>query len=94
MFDLLYGEDSGFQLARYLESSSEYMIIPTVLNGYSGYNIVQCGKISKAWKKTKKFCKKHKKAIIIGAVVVVAVAVVVATSANTASAASTAAGAA
>ena len=98
-YDLLYGEDNGFQLARYLESSSEYMIVPAVLNGYSGYNIVQCGKISKAWKKTKKFCKKHKKEIIIGAVVVVAVAavtvaVVVATSASAASAASTAAGAA
>lgn len=96
-YDLLYGEDSGFQLARYLESSSEYMIVPAVFNGYSGYNIVQCGKISKAWKKTKKFCKKHKKAIIIGAVVVVAVtavtvAVVVATSASAASAASTALG--
>ncbi|NGX37735.1 MAG: hypothetical protein K1000chlam2_00897 [Chlamydiae bacterium] len=98
-YDLLYGEDSGFQLARYLESSSEYMIIPAVLNGYSGYNIVQCGKISHAWKKTKKFAKKHKKAIIIGAVVVVAVAavtvaVVVVSSAAAASAASTAAGAA
>ncbi|MFA5249954.1 MAG: hypothetical protein WC371_00900 [Parachlamydiales bacterium] len=98
-YDLLYGEDSGFQLARYLESSSEHMIVPAVLNGYSEYNIVQCSKISKAWKKTKKFCKKHKKAIIIGAVVVVAVAavtvaVVVATSASAASAASTAAGAA
>ncbi len=98
-YDLLYGEDSGFQLACYLESSSEYMIIPAVMNGYSGYNIVQCGKISKAWKKTKKFCKKHKKAIIIGAVVVVAVAavtvaVVVSTSAGAASAASTAVGAA
>jgi tetratricopeptide (TPR) repeat protein len=97
-YDLLYGVDSGFQLARYLESSSEYMIIPAVLNGYSRYNIVQCGKISKAWKKTKKFCKKHKKAIIIGAAVVVAVAaitvaVVVATSASAASAASTAAAA-
>lgn len=98
-YDLLYGEDSGFQLARYLERSSEYMLIPAVLNGYSGYSIVQCGKISKAWKKTKKYAKKHKKAIIIGAVVVVAVAavavaVVVATSASAASAASTAAGAA
>lgn len=95
-YDLLYGEDSGFQLARYLESSSDYMIIPAVLNGYSRYNIVQCGKISKAWKKTKKFCKKHKKEIIIGAVVVVAVAavtvaVVVASSAAAPAAASAAA---
>ncbi|HEX9830046.1 MAG TPA: hypothetical protein VGA94_00015, partial [Thermodesulfobacteriota bacterium] len=44
-YDLMYGEDSAFQLTRYLESSHEYMIIPAVLNGYSGYNIVQCGKI-------------------------------------------------
>jgi len=98
-YDLLYGEDSGFQLARYLENSSEYMIIPAVLNSYSGYNIIQCGKISKAWKKTKKFVKKHKKEIIIGAVVVVAVAavivaVVVVSSASAASAAAGAAGAA
>jgi len=97
--DLMYGEDSAFELTRYLANSNEYMIIPAVLNGYSGYNIVQCGKISKAWKKTKKFCKKHKKEIIIGAVVVVAVtvvavAVVAASSASAASAAAGAAGAA
>ncbi|GAB4187770.1 MAG: hypothetical protein Tsb0015_06880 [Simkaniaceae bacterium] len=95
-YDLMYGEDSAFQLTRYLENSHEYMIIPAVLGGYSGYDIIQCGKISKAWKKTKKFCKKHKKAIIIGAVVVVAVAavtvaVVVASSAAATSAASAAA---
>ena len=95
-YDLMYGEDSSFQLTRYLENNHEYMIIPAVFNGYSGYNIVQCGKISKAWKKTKKFCKKHKKAIIIGAVVVVAVAAVAVAvvAVSSASAASTAAGAA
>lgn len=101
-YDLMYGEDSAFQLVHYLENSHEYMIIPAVINGYSGYNIIQCGKISKAWKKTKKFVKKHKKAIIIGAVVVVAVAVVAvavvavssATVASAASAAASAAGAA
>jgi len=94
-YDLLYGEDSAIQLTHYLENSHEYMIIPAVLNGYSGYNIVQCGKISHAWKKTKKFCKKHKKAIIIGAVVVVAVTVVAVAvvAASSASAASAAAGA-
>ena len=97
-YDLMYGEDSSFQLTRYLENSHEYMIIPAVFNGYSGYNIVQCGKISKAWKKTKRFCKKHKKAIIIGAVVVVAVTVVavavVAVSSASAASAAGAAGAA
>lgn len=95
-YNLMYGEDSAFQLTRYLENSHEYMIIPAVLNGYSGYDIIQCGKISKAWKKTKKFCKKHKKAIIIGAVVVVAVAAVTVAvvAVGSASAASSAAGAA
>ncbi|MEM8629054.1 MAG: hypothetical protein AAGF04_03155 [Chlamydiota bacterium] len=76
-YDLMYGEDSAFQLTRYLENSHEYVIIPAVLNGYSSYDIIQCGKISKAWKKTKNFCKKHKKAIIIGVVVVVVATVVV-----------------
>lgn len=98
-YDLMYGEDSAFQLVHYLENSSEFMIMPAVVNGYTSYNIIQCGKISHAWKKTKKFVKKHKKAIIIGAVVVVAAAVVVvavvtASSAATASAAAGAAGAA
>lgn len=98
-YDLMYGEGSAFELVHYLENSHEYIIIPAVINGYSGYNIIQCGKISKAWKKTKKFVKKHKKAIIIGAVVVVAVtavaiAVIAASSATAASAASAAAGAA
>lgn len=94
IYDLMYGEDSIFQLTRYLENSNEYMIIPAVFNGYSAYNIVQCGKISKAWKKTKKFVKKHKKAIIVGAVVVVAVTVVAVAvvAASSASAASAVAG--
>lgn len=95
-YDLMYGEDSAFQLTHYLENSHECMITPAVLDGYSGYDIIQCGKINKAWKNTKKFCKKHKKAIIIGAVVVVAVtvvavAVVAASSASAASAAGAAA---
>ena len=76
-YDLMYGEDSAFQLAHSLGMNNEYMIIPVVLNAYSDYDIVQCGKINKAWKNTKKFVKKHKKAIIIGSVVVVAATVVV-----------------
>ena len=43
-YDLMHGEDSAFQLMCYLKNSYEYMIIPAVLNGYSEYNIVQCGK--------------------------------------------------
>ena len=61
IYDLMYGEDSAVQLTRYLENSYNYTIIPAAFNGYSGYNIIQCGKISKAWKGTKRFVKKHKK---------------------------------
>jgi len=78
-YDLVYGEDSVFQLAHFFKTNNEYMIIPAIFNRYSGYDVIQCGKISKTWKKTKKFVKKHKKAIIIGAVVVVATTVIVIT---------------
>jgi len=97
--DLLYGKDNAFELAHYLKNSKDFMIIPAVLNGYSDYNIVQCGSISKSWNKTKKFAKKYKKELVIGAVVVVAVAavtvaVVVVSSASAVSALAGAAGAA
>ncbi|MDN3508455.1 MAG: hypothetical protein P0S93_00220 [Candidatus Neptunochlamydia sp.] len=69
VYGLMYGEDSSFELTHYLKNNN----IPAVLNGYSGYNIIQYGKISKAWKKTKKFVKKYKKKIIIGTVAAVAV---------------------
>jgi hypothetical protein len=98
IYDLLYGEDSGFQLMHYLENSSQYKIIPAVFNSYLDYDIIQCGKISKAWKKTKKFVKKHKKAIIITAAVIGAaaatVAVIAISSASAASAATAMVGAA
>lgn len=51
--DLIYGEDSAFQLVHYLEESNAYTIIPAVFNGYSDYDIIQCGIISKAWKRPK-----------------------------------------
>ncbi|GAB4192657.1 MAG: hypothetical protein Tsb0015_15010 [Simkaniaceae bacterium] len=99
IYDLMHGEESPFQLIRYLEDGSEYVILPAVMDSCLDYDIIQCGKIRRAWKKTKKFARKHKKAIIIGAVVVVAaaaitVAVVAAASANTATAAAGALGAA
>ncbi len=74
--DLLNGEDSFFEYAYSFGISGQYMIIPAVFNDYGHYDVIRCGWISKNWKKTKKFVKKHKKEIIIGAVVVVAVAVV------------------
>jgi hypothetical protein len=47
--DLMYGEDSAYELTRYLANSNEYMIVPAVLNGHLGYNIVHCSKITKSW---------------------------------------------
>lgn len=77
--DLLESQDNPFEYAFSTGDYGEYMIIPAVINGYSTFDVIYCGKISRAWKKTKRFVKKHKKAIIIGAVVVVvATAVVVA----------------
>jgi hypothetical protein len=75
-YDLMYGEGSAFQLTRYLESTSQHVIIPAVLNGYSDYNVIHCSKISHIWKKTKKFVKDHKEEIIVGAIVIVAVVAV------------------
>lgn len=91
--DLMYGEDSALRLTQFLDSYDDYMITPAVLTGYAGYDIIQCGKISKAWKKTKRFLKRHKKEIIIGAVVVVAVvAIIIAMQAAAAAGPATAAG--
>jgi uncharacterized protein HemY len=59
-YDFMYGEDSSFQLTHYLNSSNEYRIIPALFSSYAGYDIVQCGKISKAWKKTKQLVKSTK----------------------------------
>ena len=54
-------------------------LMPAVLYGFERPNIVHCGFISKKWKQTKKFVKKHKKEVIIAAVVVVAAVVIIAT---------------
>jgi tetratricopeptide (TPR) repeat protein len=69
---------------------SSYMVVPAIANEY-GEMILCKSWLGKKWKKTKKFVKKHKKAIIIGAAIVVAATVVavaiVASSATAASAA-------
>nr|NGX47815.1 hypothetical protein [Chlamydiota bacterium] len=70
--ELLAGDDYAFTDL----DEDEYAIIPAVGNGEA--DILLCkSKLSKKWKKTKKFIKKHKKEIIIGAVIVVATATVV-----------------
>ena len=81
--DLLNSEDSIFEHAFLKRDHQEYMSIPAVFSNYSNYEIMHCGKISSAWKKTKNFLKKHKKEVIIGAVVVVATVAVVVVAATT-----------
>ena len=54
---------------------SSYMVVPAIANEY-GEMILCKSWLGKKWKKTKKFAKKHKKAIIIGAAIIVAAAVV------------------
>ncbi|MBS0621649.1 MAG: hypothetical protein JSR80_01660, partial [Verrucomicrobia bacterium] len=76
--ELLNGEETLYRNAISFVSPDEcqYMIVPAVLSGH--YDVVLCkGWVSKHWKKLRKFAKKHRKALIIGAVIVVAVAVVV-----------------
>ena len=78
--DLVYGKDIPVQFAYSLGTISDYQAIPAILHRQSQYDVLDCGGIGYVWNKTKKFAKKHKTAIIIGAVVVtVAVVAVIAT---------------
>ena len=77
---LLSSKEELFEIALLRKSYSGLPIIDSAL---SDFDIMHCGKISSAWKKTKNFVKKHKKEVIIGAVVVVAVVAVVVVSAAT-----------
>lgn len=97
--DLLNGEDNLYEDAVSFVTPGEYqyMIVLAILNGHG--EVILCNSwVQKQWKHVKKFAKKHKKALIIGAAVVVAVAVVVisvaASSAAAGAAATGAAGAA
>jgi tetratricopeptide (TPR) repeat protein len=85
--DFQYALFRGFQ-------GSEFIIAPNVLGRDNGELFLCKGWLAKCWESTKDFVKKHKTAIIVGAVVVVTVAVVVvAAVVISASAASAAAGA-
>ncbi len=93
--ELLNLDDNQYKYAFFLGTPGEYMVVPAVFN--QDWEVVLCKTwIEKKWKQTKKFVKKHKKAIIIGTAVVVAVTVVVVAvvTATTAAAAAGAAGAA
>ena len=56
------------------DEGGESSIYPAVY--YGDGQIFQCNWFSKQWRQTKNFVKKHKKAIIVGAVIVVAVATI------------------
>jgi hypothetical protein len=91
--ELLHGEESPYQYSFSLGQGNDYVIIPGIFYGQE--EIVLCKSwIQKKWEQTKKFVKKHKKAIIIGAVVVVATVVVVGVVAAASAAGAAAAGAA
>lgn len=91
---LLYGRDNlGEHSSSLIFSEEDQYIIPAVF--YGNDEILLCKSwMHKRWKHIKKFAKKHKKALIIGAAVVVAATVIVASLAASASAAAAAAGAA
>lgn len=74
--ELLDGEGSFYGYAFYQGSPEEFMIAPAIFYGHG--NPVLCKSwVAKQWKHTKKFCKKHKKAIIIGSAVTVAAALII-----------------
>ncbi len=89
---LLYDE-SPFYYASSTDLSRDFYFARTLSHDTLRENIQQCGWVSKKWKSTKKFVKKHKTAIIVGAVIVVAATVVV-VAVSASSAAAAAAGAA
>lgn len=93
--ELLHGEDLVYEYAVSFVSPGQYqyILVPTALNKHG--EVVLCKSwFKKQWKNVKKFAKKHKKALIIGAAVVVAAAViVVAVVATTPTAGAAAAGA-
>lgn len=91
--ELLEGEENRLEYAFHAGNYDECFIMPALYTSHSYYNLHHCGWVSKKWKKTKKFVKKHKKAIIIGAVVVVAVTAVTVAVVSSAGAAKAAAGA-
>ncbi len=95
--ELLHGTGSLYEFAFSLGAENEDLVIPAIFN-HSGEVIFCKGWFHKRWDHTKKFIKKHKKEIIIGAVIAVAVVAtvvaVVAASSTAATVAGTAGGAA
>ena len=93
--ELLNGEDHSYQDAFSFAAPDEYqyMIIPAVLNGHG--DVILCKSwAKKKWDQIRKFAKKHKKELIIGAIVVVATVTIVGVAAVAPAAAAVAGGAA
>ncbi|MBI2742633.1 MAG: DUF4258 domain-containing protein [Chlamydiales bacterium] len=91
--ELLHGEDDSYEYSFFIDRGGDYVIAPAILSGHG--EIILCKSwMKKQWARTKKFLKKHKKAIIIGAAVVVAATVVVCAVAAASAAGAAAAGAA
>ena len=80
----LLSADNPYKYVFSLDASS-YMVVPAIANEY-GEMILCKSWLGKKWKKTKKFAKKHKKAIIIGAAIIVTAAVVAIVAASSATA--------
>ncbi|MBI3211183.1 MAG: hypothetical protein HYZ47_00640 [Simkania negevensis] len=74
--ELLEGEYNLLDYTFSLKNPGEYRILTTVSHN-CGEVILCKGWIKKKWERTKKFVKKHKKEVVIGAAVVVAVTAVV-----------------
>ncbi|VHO02398.1 hypothetical protein [Candidatus Rhabdochlamydia sp. T3358] len=66
--------DNPYKYVFSLDASS-YMVVPAIANEYGEMTLCKSW-LGKKWKKTKKFAKKHKKAIIIGAAIIITAAVV------------------
>ncbi|MBI2742623.1 MAG: tetratricopeptide repeat protein [Chlamydiales bacterium] len=92
--ELLYGNDNSYEYSLFLlDEGSDFISMPAIY--YGPGEVVLCRSWAhKKWKQIKKFAKKHKKALIIGAAVVVAAAVVVGAVAAASAAGAAAAGSA
>jgi hypothetical protein len=90
--ELLYGEDISDNCSFSFGYDGAFKIMSTVSTDQR--EIMLCGWMSKQWHRAKEFAKKHKKAIIVGAVLVVATITVVGLVAASSTAGAAAAGAA
>ena len=88
--DLLEDDYSPYEYSFSLNPDSDFTIMPALC--YDPLEVVLCKNwLKKSWKKTRRFVRRHKKEIIIGAAIVVAVTVIVVAIAIVSSASATAA---